>query len=112
MIRKNMLTIGIGVWLAVLGGLAISAQDKYTVKVPGGLAFSEFRGYEAWQAISISRNERVVAMILGNPAMIEAYQAGIPGQRQACSGRGQDGQGPLDPKPNAFFPEATVPGTW
>ena len=32
--------------LAVLGGSAISAQDRYTVKVPGGLAFSEFRGYE------------------------------------------------------------------
>src|SRR6266446_4147387 len=77
--RKKMLTIGIStVWLAVFLGLAIPAQDKYTVKVPGGLAFSEFRGYEKWQAISISRNERVVAMILGNPAMIEAYQAGIP----------------------------------
>src|SRR5678816_412351 len=64
--------------LTVMGGLAISAQDKYTVKVPGGLAFSEFRGYEGWQAISTSRNERVVAMILGNPEMIAAYQAGIP----------------------------------
>ena len=43
--RNSMLTIGIATaWLAVLGGLAISAQDKYTVKVPGGLAFSEFRG--------------------------------------------------------------------
>ena len=50
--------------LAIFVGRAISAQDKYTVKVPGGLAFSEFRGYEGWQAISISRNERVVAMIL------------------------------------------------
>ena len=60
--RKTMLMIGITtVWLAVLGGLAISAQDKYTVKVPGGLAFSEFAGYEAWQSISISRNDRVVA---------------------------------------------------
>ena len=54
--RKSMMTSGIAtVGLAVLGGLTISAQDKYTVKVPGGLAFSEFRGYEAWQAISISR---------------------------------------------------------
>jgi hypothetical protein len=35
--RKSMLTIVIAtVWLAVLGGLAISAQDKHTVKVPGG----------------------------------------------------------------------------
>src|SRR5262245_64045493 len=69
-----VLTLG----LAVLAGVAIAAQDKYTVKVPGGLAFSEFRGYEGWQAISLSRNERVVAMILGNPAMIDAYRTGIP----------------------------------
>jgi hypothetical protein len=26
--------------LAVLSGAAISAQDKYTLQVPGGLAFS------------------------------------------------------------------------
>ena len=36
--------------LAVLGGRATSAQDtgqaKYAVRVPNGLAFSEFRGYE------------------------------------------------------------------
>ena len=77
--RKSVLTIGIAtVWLAVLGGLAVSAQDKYAVKVPGGLAFSEFRGYESWQVISISQNGPVVAEILGNPAMIEAYQSGIP----------------------------------
>ena len=77
---KHMLTIAvITVVLAVLGGVAISAQDKYTVKVPGGLAFSEFKGYEAWQAISISSNPKVVAVILGNPVMIDAYAAGIPG---------------------------------
>jgi len=52
------------------------------VKAPGGLAFSDFRGYEAWQAISISRNESVVALILGNPVMIRAYRAGIPGNGQ------------------------------
>src|SRR4051794_14371987 len=67
--RKRMLTISliIGI-LALVGDRAISAGDKYTVKVPGGLAFSEFRGYEAWQAISTSRNEKVVGVILGNPA--------------------------------------------
>src|SRR5258706_10133413 len=75
--RMRTITIIVGV-LAVAGGRAISAQDKYTVKVPGGLAFSEFRGYEAWQAISISRNEKVTAVILGNPPMIDAYPAGIP----------------------------------
>ncbi len=71
--RWSMLTIGGAiVWLTVLGDLAISAQDKYAVKVPGGLAFSDVRGYERWQAIGISRNDRVMAVILGNPAMIEA----------------------------------------
>ena len=39
----------IAVVLAVLGGSAISAQDKYTLQVPNGLAFAEFRGYEDWR---------------------------------------------------------------
>ena len=49
---KSRVTIAtITVLLTVLGGVAISAQDKYTLKVPGGLAFSEFRGYETWEVI-------------------------------------------------------------
>jgi Cytochrome P460 len=64
--------------LPLLFGLVLVAQDKYSVKVPGGLAFSEFRGYEAWQTISVSRNERVVAVILGNPAMIKALRGWYP----------------------------------
>jgi len=67
----------IAVALAVFGGGAISAQDKYTVQVPGGLAFSEFRGFESWQAVSVSHAAKV-AIILANPVMIDAYQAGIP----------------------------------
>ena len=60
-----------------------SAQDKYTVKVPGGLAFSEFRGYESWELISTSDNGTVVAAILGNPAMIAAYKKGYPDNGKA-----------------------------
>ena len=109
--RRSMLTMGIAtVWLAVVGGVAISAQDKYTVKVPGGLAFSEFRGYEAWQAISISRNERVVAVILGNPAMIDAYRAGIPGNGKPVPDGAKMAKIHWAPKQNEFFPDATVPG--
>jgi hypothetical protein len=96
--------------VAVLGGRAISAADKYTVKVPGGLAFSEFRGYEAWQAISISRNERVVAMILGNPVMIDAYRAGIPRNGKPVPDGAKMAKVHWAPKPNEFFPDATVPG--
>jgi mono/diheme cytochrome c family protein len=57
----------------------VSAQDKYTLKIPNGLAFSEFRGYESWPVISISHNGGAVAAILGNPVMIDAYKAGYPG---------------------------------
>jgi mono/diheme cytochrome c family protein len=58
---------------------ATSAQDKYTLRITNGLAFSEFRGYESWPVISISHNGGAVAAILGNPVMIDAYKAGFPG---------------------------------
>jgi hypothetical protein len=72
------LIVIVAVVIPVLAGRAISAQDKYTLQVPGGLAFSEFKGYEEWQVISLSQSE-LFAVILGNPAMIDAYKAGIPG---------------------------------
>jgi hypothetical protein len=77
---KKVLTIAITtVALAVLGGRAISAQDRYTLQVPKGLAFSEFRGYEKWQVVSVSQSGDVFAAILVNPVMIDAYLAGVPG---------------------------------
>ena len=109
-IKSTCVTVFAGVFLSVIAGLALAAEDKYTVKVPGGLAFSEFRGYEAWQAISISRNERVVAMILGNPAMIEAYQAGSPSNGKPFPDGAKMAKVHWAPKPNEFFPDATVPG--
>jgi mono/diheme cytochrome c family protein len=57
----------------------ISTQDKYTLKIPNGLAFSEVRGYESWPVIAISHNGDHLAAILGNPVMIDAFKAGIPG---------------------------------
>jgi hypothetical protein len=65
--------------LAVFGGRAISAPDKYAVQVPNGLAFSEFRGYENWQLVAISQTEDAMAAILANPVTIDAYRAGVPG---------------------------------
>jgi hypothetical protein len=32
--------------LAVLGGTDVYAQDKYSLKSPSGIAFSDFKGYE------------------------------------------------------------------
>jgi len=78
---KNLLISASIASLALFAcGNAISAgQDKYAVKVPNGLGFSEFKGYESWQVIAVSHNGDLLAAILGNPAMIEAYKAGIPG---------------------------------
>jgi hypothetical protein len=94
--------------VVVTVGLAI--EDKYSVKVPGGLAMSEFRGYESWQAISISRNETAVAVILGNPAMIDAYKAGFPANGKPAPDGARMAKIHWAPKPNQFFPTATVPG--
>jgi hypothetical protein len=77
---SSWLMVIIAVVLAVLvGGTAMSAQDKYTLKVPNGLAFSEFKGYEDWQTVSVSQTGELIEVILGNPAMINAYRAGVPG---------------------------------
>ena len=69
----------LGLVLLALGGTAMSAQDKYTVRVPNGLAFSDFRGYENWQLVSVSQTEDRLKVMLANPTMIAAYQAGVPG---------------------------------
>ncbi len=104
-----MLTIAAG--LAVLGGRSFSAQDKYTVKVPNGLAFSEFRGYEAWQVVSISQDHGLFAAILANPVMIEAYKAGIPGNGKPFPDGSKMAKIHWNPTKMETFPAATVPGT-
>jgi len=69
----------IAVMLAVSGGTAISAQDKYTVRVPNGLAFSEFRGFEDWATVAVSQAGDLIEVIVANPVMIKAYRGGVPG---------------------------------
>jgi hypothetical protein len=100
--------------LAVLGGGATSAQDagqaKYTVRVPNGLAFSEFKGYESWQTVSISQSERL-AVILANPMMINAYQSGIPANGKPFPDGSKMAKIHWNPKKLETFPTATVPGS-
>jgi hypothetical protein len=69
----------VGVFLSLLGTLVIAAQDKYTLRVPDGLAFSDFRGYENWQVVAVSQTDDLLKVMVANPAMIDAYRAGIPG---------------------------------
>jgi len=68
--------------LTVLVATAVYAQDKYSLKSPSGLAFSDFRGYEDWAVVSSARTEQVLKVIVANPAMIKAYKAGVPGNGQ------------------------------
>jgi cytochrome P460 len=83
---------------------------KYALKVPNGLEFSEFKGYERWQLISISQDGPAMAAILGNPTMIEAYEAGIPGNGKPFPDGSKMTKIHWVPTKMATFPAATVPG--
>ena len=68
----------LGIALAVLGAGAFAAPDKYAVRVPNGLALSDFRGYEKWQVVAVSQTEELLKVEVANPTMIDAYRAGVP----------------------------------
>jgi hypothetical protein len=108
---RNVATaVIVGVSLVVLVHRSLATQDKYTLKVPNGLAFSEFRGYEGWQLVSISQNGSHVAAILANPVMIEAYLAGIPGNGKTFPDGCKLAKVHWNPAKMKTFPAATVPG--
>lgn len=64
--------------LAVFGRITLAQQDRYTLRVPDGLAFSDFKGYDSWEDVAVSETQGSVKAILGNPTMIGAYKEGIP----------------------------------
>jgi Cytochrome P460 len=110
--KSLWISAGVSVALAVLaGGAAMSAQDKYSLRVPNGLAFSEFRGYEGWQLVSVS-NGGLLAVILGNPAMIDAYKTGIPANGKPVPDGAKMAKIHWNPKKNPATPgQPLVPGT-
>jgi hypothetical protein len=71
-------TVFVGIFLSVLVALVFAAQDKYALRVPDGLAFSDFRGYENWQVVAVSQTEELLKVMVANPTMIEAYRSGVP----------------------------------
>jgi hypothetical protein len=96
---------------AVLGA-AISAQDKYTLQVPGGLAFADFRGYESWPVIAVSENGGKIAAILGNTVMIDALKDGVPANGKPFPDGARMAKIHWTPKKQEAYPgEPTVPGT-
>jgi len=77
---KNILAIaGCALLPIVVGSLALAAQDRYTLKIPDGLAWSDFRGYETWQDVAVSQTETSLKVIAANDVMIDAYRDGVPG---------------------------------
>ena len=98
---------------ALVSGLsasAMSAQDKYTVKVPGGLAFAEFKGYEQWTLVSVSEDGGMFAAILANPVMIDAYLSGVPGNGKPFPDGSRMAKIHWTPTKMEIFPAAMVPG--
>jgi hypothetical protein len=72
----------LAVSVAVLAGSVETSQDKYSLKSPSGIAFSDFKGYEDWAVVSSARTDEVLKVIVANPKMIKAYKAGVPGNGQ------------------------------
>ena len=75
---KNILPIVVTVLPVVVGSLALAAQDRYTLQIPNGLAWSDFRGYETWQDVAVSQTETSLKVIAANDVMISAYRDGVP----------------------------------
>jgi hypothetical protein len=108
---KTVLTIAMLTGVLACAKPASSPETgKYAVKVPNGLAFSEFKGYENWQLISISQDGPAIAAILGNPVMIKAYEAGIPRNGKPFPDGSKMTKIHWVPTKMASFPAATVPG--
>jgi hypothetical protein len=81
--NQSSIIVIIAALLALLGNTAVYAQDKYSLKSPDGIAFSDFKGYEDWSVVSSARTDEVLKVIVANPIMINAYKAGIAGNGQA-----------------------------
>jgi hypothetical protein len=83
--RENSLKVAMATAVLATLGTSVYAQDKfdkYVLKSPSGIAFSDFRGYEDWAVVSSARTDEVLKVIVANPTMIKAYKAGVPGNGQ------------------------------
>lgn len=59
-------------------GVALAALDRYALKVPNGLSFAEFRGYDTWQTVAVSQVKEGLKLISANAVMINAFRSGLP----------------------------------
>ncbi len=106
----NLKTLLVSVTLVVLGSTAFAADDKYALKVPGGLSFSEFKGYENWEVVTISQDGPLMAAILANSIMIKAFRDGSPANGKPFPDGSKMAKIHWTPKKMEVWPAATAPG--
>ena len=103
----------IAIAAALLAGAAgqAAAEDRSKLKVPDGLSFAEFKGYEAWQPVAVSQVPDGVKLIAANPVMIAAYRKGLPAKGQLFPEGSRVVKIEWAPRPDKVSPyPVTVPG--
>jgi Cytochrome P460 len=109
--KKKVLVASVSLFALVLG-TAIFAHQERALRVPNGLAFSEFRGFETWPVIAVSQNHGKFAAILGNPVTIAAYRRGVPANGEFFPNGAKIAKIHWIPKTQRAQPgEPVVPGT-
>ena len=87
--RRHIASMAIVTSSILAVGSALAAQDRWALKAPNGIAFSEFKDYDSWQMVASSMPDNesgcgtskapgCIKSIVGNPVLIKAYGAGIP----------------------------------
>jgi Cytochrome P460 len=90
--RQHVFALVLVIAPIVVVSIATAAQDRFTLKSANGIAFAEFKGYDAWQVIAPSvpdnaggcgsAKDGCIKAIVGNSTMIKAYAAGGPSSAQ------------------------------
>ena len=88
----------------------VGEESKYALKVPGGLAFSEFRGYEDWSVVAVHHSEVLVKVVVGNPMAMDAFRAGVPGNGKPFPDGSKMAKVEWRPRKSTDDPGITVPG--
>ena len=91
-------------------GIALTAQSGSDVRSPNGIALSEFKGYQEWRLIAPSVPSDGIKVILGNPAMVEAYRDVITNGKPVPDGAAM-AKIAWTAKPSPFLPGAMAPDT-
>ena len=86
--RRSIMTVIVAAASVFAASAVLAGQDRFGLKSPNGIEFSEFKGYESWQMIAVSEaddgsgcgssKDGCIKGILGNPALVKAYADGVP----------------------------------